>query len=285
MTVLEVIRRSAEFLEKKGVDSPRLQAELLLAHVLKLPRMQLYLNFERELTAVDLDTSRELVKRRGRREPLQQILGATSFCGLDIKLSHAVLVPRPETELLAEQGWTHLAQLSKSEPPMALDFGTGSGCLAIALAVRCHAARVEAIDVSAEAVELAKQNASNNGVAERIEFRTGRGLTVLAPDARFDLIISNPPYIPSHEIQELQPEVRDYEPRAALDGGADGLDFYRLLAVQAGGLLNPNGKIMLEFGDDQAVSVRELFLEQNWIVERVLEDYTQRPRILIAAHG
>src|SRR5438477_8809848 len=140
MTVLEVIQRSTEFLEKKAVDSPRLQAELLLAHLLKLPRMQLYLNFERVLTASELDAFRELVRRRGEREPLQYIVGSTCFCGFEIGVNPDVLIPRPETEQLAEAGWTFLSQRSgqnrpaHSFPITALDFGTGSGCLAIALA-------------------------------------------------------------------------------------------------------------------------------------------------------
>ncbi len=287
MTVLEAIRRSAEFLEKKGVDTPRLQAELLLAHVLKLPRMQLYLQFERVLTAAELDGLRELIQRRGRREPLQQILGSTSFCGLEVSLNRDVLVPRPETELLAENAWVFAAQLAaaRAGPATVLDFGTGSGCLAIAIAVKCPSARVHALDVSAAAVALARKNVERHGVSDRVDVVHGDGLATLAPELRFDLIVSNPPYIPSAEIAQLPPEVRDYEPRLALDGGADGLDFYRRFAVEAAPRLNARGKIMLEFGDGQATALRELFGQQNWIVERIVEDYTQRPRILIAAHG
>src|SRR5438067_16153 len=133
MTILEAIQRSTEFLAKKGVDSPRLQTELLLAHLLKLPRMQLYLNFERALSPVELDALRDLIKRRGQREPLQHILGSTSFCGLEIAVNNHVLVPRPETELLAEEGWTYLNSLRRAAS--FLDFGTGSGCIALAL---CH---------------------------------------------------------------------------------------------------------------------------------------------------
>src|SRR5262249_55331038 len=140
MTVLEGIQKSAEFLAKKGVDSPRLQAELLLAHVLKLQRMKLYLNFERVLTDAETYTFRELVKRRSQREPLQHIVGSTSFCGLEIAVNRHVLVPRPETEILAEAGWSFLSTVD-SQPPTALDFGTGSGCIAIALAAKCPAAK------------------------------------------------------------------------------------------------------------------------------------------------
>jgi release factor glutamine methyltransferase len=281
MTVLEVIQRSTAFLAKKGVDSARLQTELLLAHQLKLPRMQLYLNFERVLTEAELDSFRELVKRRSQREPLQQIVGSTSFCGLEIAVTPRVLVPRPETELLAEQGWSFLNTLAP-QPATALDLGTGSGCLAIALAAKAPAAQVWATDISPEALEVARQNAARHGLAERIHFLHGDRFGSVPAGTRFDLIISNPPYIPTAEIATLQPEVRDYEPHGALDGGPDGLEFYRLLAAEAAPRLKPGGKLMVEFGDGQAESIRALFEQQNWIVEALLADYTQRLRILIA---
>ncbi|HWI58112.1 MAG TPA: peptide chain release factor N(5)-glutamine methyltransferase [Bacillota bacterium] len=283
MTVLEAIQRSAEFLAKRGVDSPRLQAELLLAHQLRLPRMKLYLNFERVLTPAELDSLRELVKRRAHREPLQHILGSTSFCGLEIALNRQALIPRPETELLAEQGWTFLNQFSASpaSPLTALDFGTGSGCLAVALAVKSPTAQVSACDLSPEALALARQNALQNGVADRISFFQGDGFAALPPEARFTLIVSNPPYIPTAEIDTLQPEVRDYDPRLALDGGPDGLRFYRRLAAEAAPFLRPGGKLLLEFGDGQAEVIKNLFQRQNWIVEALIEDYTRRPRILM----
>jgi release factor glutamine methyltransferase len=321
VTVIEAIQKSADFLAKKGVDSPRLQTELLLAHLLKMPRMKLYLNFERTLTAAETDALRELVKRRGRREPLQHIVGTVSFCGLEMAANRHALVPRPETELLAELGWQFLNKLSEEQVTRAanlnnkpeirdsynssvraLDLGAGAGCIAIALAANCPGATITATDVSADALALARENASRNGVAERIEFLQGDGFAALIEksergrparglddtDARtscphcFDLIISNPPYIPSAEIATLQPEVRDFDPRAALDGGADGLDFFRMFSAQAKPFLKPGGKIMLEFGDNQAEAVRKIFENENWIVEAVMEDYSQRARNLIA---
>jgi release factor glutamine methyltransferase len=317
VTVLEAIQKSADFLGKKGVESSRLNAELLLAHLLKMPRMKLYLNFERALTAVETDGLRELVKRRGQREPLQHIIGSTNFCGCEIAVNRHALVPRPETELLAELGWQWLAERrpparlvdnsperagSETGAPTALDFGTGTGCIAIALAVKCPAAKISALDFSADALALAKQNAAANKVAERIEFFHGDGFGALPVVAqasrlcvseneltgetpvplRFDLIISNPPYIASAEIETLQPEVRDFDPRAALDGGADGLDFYRRLAVEAKAFLKPDGKIMLEFGDGQADAIKKIYESEKWIVEAVKEDYSHRARILVA---
>ena len=283
MTVLEVISRSAEFLAKKGVDSPRLQVELLLAHLLKLPRMQLYLNFERALTDTELTQLRALVVRRGQREPLQHIVGSTSFCGHEIAVSQHVLVPRPETEQLAELGWQFIHQLNTQHSTLntALDFGTGSGCLAIALAAKCPTARITALDVSPDALTLAQQNATANQVAERIQFRQGDGFAALTDKVQFHLIVSNPPYIASAEIATLDPEVRDYDPRLALDGGADGLDFYRRLAAEAATYLQPAGKLMLEFGDGQADALSQIFTAQKWIVEAVKDDYSHRARILI----
>ena len=319
MTVLEAIQKSAEFLMKKGIDSPRLQAELLLAHLLQMPRMKLYLNFERALDPAETNALRELVKRRGQREPLQHITGSTTFCGLEIAVNRRALVPRPETELLAECGWEFLATIGQTPHPASgqplpaergegrgeghvLDLGTGTGCIAIALAVKCPEAKITATDISTDALALAKENAACNSVAERIEFLPGDGFAALlvAPERgrltrelndpvlrtscprSFDLIISNPPYIPSAEIATLQPEVRDFDPHGALAGGADGLDFYRLIASQAVAFLRPGGKVMLEFGDGQAEAVRQIFENEKWIVEAVKEDYSQRARILIA---
>jgi len=221
VTVLEAIQKSTEFLAKKGVESPRLQIELLLAHLLKLPRMKLYLNFERVLTPAETDALRELVKRRGRREPLQHITGSISFCGLEIAVNRHALVPRPETELLAEAGWEFLNREGRRAGvpnsgtaarhpspngfPTALDFGTGTGCIAIALAVKCPQAIIMATDISAEALALAKENAVRHNVAGQIRFLQGDGFTIFPTDASFDLIVSNPPYIPSAEIATRQP--------------------------------------------------------------------------------
>jgi len=281
MTVLEAIQKSADFLGKKNVDSPRLHAELLLAHQLKLPRMKLYLNFERVLTPVETDGLRELVKRRATREPLQHITGSASFCGCEIAVSRHALVPRSETELLAEFGWKLIATCNL-QPAAVLDFGTGTGCIAIAIAAKCPSAQITALDISADALALAQANALQNQASERIVFLQGDGFAALKIGTQFDLIISNPPYIASVEIDTLEPEVRDFDPRAALDGGTDGLDFYRRLATEAKPFLKPEGKIMLEFGDGQAEAIKNIFEAKKWIVEAVQADYSQRARFLVA---
>ena len=284
VTVLEVIQRSSEYLARKGVESPRLQIELLLAHVLQIPRLKLYLDFNRVLTESELETARDLIRRRAAREPLQYILGTTSFCGLDLLVSREVLIPRPETELLAEHAWEFLQQraLSGANAPRVLDFGCGSGCLAITLAVKVPAAQVAAIDVSEAALNVARQNALRHNVAERIQFYCGNGFAALPQALLFDLLVSNPPYIPTPDIEKLEPEVREHEPRQALDGGIDGLDFFRRIAAEAPAFLAPQGHIMLEFGDGQEQAIRELFHRQQWRVGAVHEDYSKAPRILIA---
>ena len=299
MTVLEVIQRSTEFLQQKGVESPRLQIELMLGQVLNVPRLKLYLNFERALNEAQLNRLREMVKRRASREPLQHILGSTSFCGSEIKCSRAALVPRPETELLAERGWQFLLELHGRagcpQPAMArrvedtapsqlsaLDFGTGTGCVAIALAVKAPKAVIHAIDISPEALALAKENADKSSVAERITFYSGDGFAALPGGLQFDLMVSNPPYIASEEISTLQQEVREFDPLLALDGGKDGLDFHRRIAKEAPAFLKRGGKLMVEFGDGQAKEVKKIFSDENWIVEEIVPDYSSRARILIA---
>jgi release factor glutamine methyltransferase len=293
VTVLEVIQRSSAFLAKREVESPRLQVELLLAHLLKLRRMDLYLNFERTLTSKEMDDLRAWVTRRGEREPLQHIIGSACFWGLEFAVNKNVLVPRPETELLAEMGWQFLnaecgvrsAESAETTSLNALDFGTGSGCLAITLAVKCPMVKVVALDVSKEALAVAKENAILNKVDSRIQFLEGDGFGALSKEQRFDLIVSNPPYIPTAEIATLDPEVRDHDPRLALDGGVDGLDFYRRLAGEAGDYLKPNGRLMVELGAGQAPAVQDFLVAQKWIVEAVKADYNGHQRVLAARRG
>jgi release factor glutamine methyltransferase len=257
-----------------------LQVELLLAHLLRMPRLQLYMSFERALTTTELDALRALVQRRGQREPLQYIVGSTSFCGLEIALNRNVLIPRPETELLAERAWTFLQKAAGV--PSALEIGTGSGCLAIALAHHAPRAKICATDFFGPALELARRNAETNQVSDRVQFCQGDLFGAAPPDARFDLVLSNPPYIPTARLDTLEAEVRDHEPRRALDGGADGQDFYRRMAAEAGAWLRPAGCIMIELDDEGAPATREIFQCEKWRIEGVEKDYRGQERILIA---
>ena len=297
MTILDVIRRSTEFLAGRGVDSPRLQVELLLAHVLKLPRLKLYLQFDRELTEAELNPLRDLVKRRGQREPLQHLTGTAAFLAHEIKVTREVLVPRPETEMLAQLavqklsaagGQPMASEADRMPAARCLDFGTGSGCLAIAIAAACPETEVHAIDKSPAALTIARENAASNGVAGRIAFLEGDGFAALAAHPSsgirlppFDLVVTNPPYIPTAEIATLDPEVRDHDPRLALDGGADGLDFYRRLATEAVPWLVPGGWLLAEFGDGQAEAVSGIFTGAGWSSEGVEKDLSGRERVLI----
>jgi release factor glutamine methyltransferase len=251
-TVLKLLRWTADYFSGRSIDAPRLTAELLLADTLGLDRVGLYVNFERPLQADELAAFRARVKRRAAREPLAYILGHAEFWSLPLKVTPAVLIPRPDTELLVEAALPRLGAGSH-----ILDIGTGSGALAIALAHECPQCRVTAIDVSPAALAVALENARMNRVAERIDL-VQQDLARL-PAGPFDLIVANPPYIPSGELATLMPEVRDFEPSLALDGGPDGLAAYRAIAAQAGTALAVGGWLLAEVGAGQAAAVQALF--------------------------
>lgn len=282
MTVLEVIQRSADFLQRKQVDSPRLQAELLLAHVLKLPRLKLYLNFERALKPEEEHAMRELVQRRGKREPLQHLVGTVNFCGYELEVTRDVLIPRPETEQLAEMAWTYLNGLPEGLLN-ALDLGTGSGCLPITITAKCARVVMDAVDISSAALGVAGRNAGKLGMDGRITFYEGDLFQPVPAGKRYHLIVSNPPYIEAAEIETLEPEVKDFDPRLALDGGADGLEFYRRLAKGGGERLAANGRMMAEFGEGQGAAIREIFEREGWQVHGLEKDLSGRERFVIAS--
>lgn len=251
-TVLKLLRWTAEYFAGRGIDSPRLDAELLLADTLGLDRVGLYLNFERPLEAEELAAYRERVRRRAAREPLAYILGRTEFWSLPFKVTPEVLIPRPDTELLVEAALQRV-----TAAPRILDVGTGSGALAIALVHECAGGTATAIDISPAALAVAAENAHGNGVAERITFIQADLATL--PAGPFDLVVANPPYIPTGDLATLMPEVRDFEPRLALDGGADGLAAYRALAGQVNRVLAAGGWLLVEVGIGQAGEVQALF--------------------------
>ena len=260
-TVREVLAWTSGHFEKGGVPSPRLNAELLLADVLKLPaRLNLLLEPDRKLTEEERGAYREFVKRRMEREPTAHILGSWGFYKRDFALSPEVLTPRSETELVADRA---VLWAKQNGARLAADVGTGSGCLAVTLALEVPGIRVLATDVSSAALEVARENAARLQAAERVEFLEGDLLSALEAGSRgpggLDLIASNPPYIPSGEIEKLMPEIANYEPRLALDGGADGLDFYRRLAPECAKWLRPGGALVLEIGEGQGAALRDIF--------------------------
>lgn len=272
-TVLKILQWTADYFAGKEIDSARLEAELLLAATLGLDRVGLYVNFERPLDSAELAAFRAQVQRRAKREPVQYILGETEFWSLPFNVSPAVLVPRADTEVLVEEA---LARIEG--PARLLDVGTGSGAIAIALAHEKAEVQVTALDCSEAALAVARANADRNGVSERVAFLAG-DLAAL-PAGPFDLVVSNPPYIPSADLQQLMPEVRDHEPHLALDGGADGLAAYRQLAAQSGKILVPGGWLLVEVGIDQAAEVAALFKAAGLIEVAHREDYSGIPRVV-----
>ena len=284
VTVLEVIQRTTEYFARKGIANPRREAEWILSHELGMPRLNLYLQFERVLTEAELDRLREKVRRRAQREPLAYVLGTASFCGLELKVGPAVLIPRPETEVLAQEAlaWARQQQEPATSTLRILDFGTGSGCLAIFLAHELPEAQVTAVEVSAEALAIARENAQRHQVGDRIRWIQQAGLEGLESEGPFDLIVSNPPYIPTAQIEQLEPEVKDHEPRIALDGGPDGLTVIRQIAEKGLGLLTPGGRLYLEFGESQEEQIPPLFESLGWKTVGVIPDLSEKPRIYVA---
>ncbi len=254
-TVLKVLSWTKGYLAEKGVENARLEAEWMLCAAIGLDRVGLYVNFDRPLSEAELAHFRGMVVRRARREPLQYILGTQEFMGLEFEVTPAVLIPRHDTEVLVEEAAKLAAPTGR-----ILDIGVGSGCIAVALAKALPQADVWGVEKSPEALSLAERNAAKHCV--RLTLFEG-SLFEPFPGERFDLIVSNPPYIPSGDLEGLQPEVRDFEPRGALDGGADGLDFYRLIIPAAPDYLVPAGLLIFEVGIGQAAAVQGLFEETD----------------------
>ena len=258
-TTLKVLNWTKGYLAEKGVENPRLEAEWMLCDALHLDRVGLYLNFDRPLTDAELAAFRGLVVRRGKREPLQYILGTQEFMGLEFEVTPAVLIPRHDTEVLV----TETAKRAQGARTI-LDIGTGSGCVAVALAKALPEAEISTVDVSAEALAVARRNAERNEVA--VQFHQG---SLFEPfhGRRFDMIVSNPPYIPAADIATLQQEVRGFEPMGALDGGADGLDFYRSITSAAPEHLTPGGWLLFEIGIGHAAQVLSLLHDNGFSVD------------------
>jgi len=270
VTLGEVLRRSAEHLAAKGSETPRLDAELLLAHALGLTRVELYTQFDRPLDADELAVCRELVARRARREPVAYILGEWGFRRLSLKVDARALVPRPETEVVVERC---LVLLRGLDAPAVLDVGTGSGAIALALADEHPGARVTAIDVSPDALALARENVERTGLAVSL---ATHDLFSGLPGGPYDLVVSNPPYVEPEEIETLQPEVRDWEPRGALVGvGAT-----EAVARAALTVLRPDGALVLETAESAAAAVAALLEELGYRDVRISSDLAGRQRVV-----
>ncbi len=258
-TILKVIRWTDERFQKEGLPTPRLDAEVLLAVALGVDRVRLYTHFDQPLRAEELSRFKEMVQRRLKREPVAYILGQKEFWSLSFKVSRDVLIPRPETETLVAEAVSLLAAMNiEAGSTRILEIGTGSGAISVALAKEIPSAEITATDVSEKALDLAAENAGRHGVRERIRFIQGDLFFPLRGEKPFHLILTNPPYISQKQLSDLVPEVRDFEPRLALDGGEDGLDFYRRALPQAGDFLLAGGWFLGEIGAGQDHGVQEI---------------------------
>ncbi len=286
-TIKPLIDVTAEYFLKKGIDSPRLNAELLLTHILRCPRLDLYLRFDQPLSAAEIASYRAVVRRRAGREPLQYICGFQEFWSLDFEVSPGVLIPRPETECLVEQALAFYKEGSVpgGDEPRVLDLGTGTGVLAVCIAHEIKGARVWASDISRAALDQARGNARRHGVEKRIAWVQG---DLFAPFQRlengpFDLILANPPYVAEEDFSGLQPEVRDYEPRQALNGGPGGMEIARRILGRAPVFLSSGGRILVELDAEQMEEARETAVSAGAYAHmEVIHDYARRPRIFSA---
>lgn len=278
LTIREIKQRTEAFFRSKGVPNARLDADLLIAHSLGIKRLELYLDLDRPVDLAQLADLRSLVKRRATREPLQYIVGTVDFCDLQFKVDARALIPRHETEELVER----VMQVLPQAPTTILDLGTGSGVLACVFAHRYPNARVDAVDCSAAALSLARENAHSLGLEARLTFHQGSWWEPLpAAEPRYDLIVSNPPYLTAAEMASAAPEVLQYEPHAALGAGVDGLDDFRLIFQHVRSFLNSGGLLALETGIAQCGSLDALAANAGLHGEH-LKDLSARPRFYFA---
>lgn len=292
MQPLELVRLAAERLEREGVHNARLDAELLMAHVLGIRRLDVYLQFERPLTPDEVDAFREALRRRVRHEPLQYITGETDFRELTLRVDRRVLIPRPETEVLvgAVLDWVAAVDAGEAggeptgtEGPTALDLGTGSGAIALSLAHEGAFGAVVATDVSGDALEVARENARRLGLEDRIELRQGALWAAVRPEERFQVVVSNPPYVDAADRDTLMPEVRDWEPEEALYSAGGGLDVIRSIIEGAAAHVAAGGLLALEVGAGQAEAVAALVAATaEFGPARIVQDLAGHARAVLA---
>jgi release factor glutamine methyltransferase len=283
-TVLELINETTAYFKKKAIESARLDAELLLAHCLNRTRIQLYIDFERQVTAEELFAFRELVRRRAAREPVAYLIGYKDFWSLKIKVEKGVLIPRPETELLVEEAVKIFERVpEKDAQRKILELGAGSGALSIALAQELKNCIIYATDISSAALKIAQDNSREHGCADRVHFIRSVSLGPFRQREIFDLIVTNPPYICSADIPGLAPEIREHEPIEALDGGPKGLDFYRQWIPEMPLLLKRNGWAVFEMGANQSAAVSQLCQNTGAFTDvQTVKDFAGYERVIRA---
>jgi release factor glutamine methyltransferase len=281
-TIQKLLTWVTEYLTQKGVDSPRLSAELLLSNVLGLKRIELYTQYNKVVAQEQLDRLRDLVKRAGLHEPVAYLVGKTEFYSIEFELTPDCLIPRPETELLVQKSIDFLRK--RTGPQHVCDLCTGCGVIAVAIAKNVPDAKVVATDISEPALAVANRNIEKHKLAERIELRHGDLVDPLVPQLdQFDLIACNPPYVSAAEYEALDKNVKDYEPRIALYAGQDGLDLYRKIVEKVSQFLKPDGILLLEIGYEQGPAVRDLLEQTGTFAQiRIDKDLQTHNRVVTA---
>jgi release factor glutamine methyltransferase len=286
-TIRELMKFAIQHLQARGIEEARLNTELLLAHALKLQRIQLYLNFEKPLNVEELKNFRFLLERRLKHEPVQYIIGSTNFMGLQFNVDANVLIPRPETETLIERVIELVNDFTKNKPIKILDIGTGSGNIAISIVKYIKQADVVAVDISESAIEVAQRNAVMHNVNSRIEFYRADiyNLPERLKAIKFDIVVSNPPYIPKDEWEQLRSEIRDHEPSHALTDGKNGLSFYKQIIQIIPTLLKPNGIIVFEVGYGQLDQIINELKAGGFNDFHISNDMQDMPRVISGIWG
>ncbi len=278
LTVLDVLNKSTDYLNKKGIESPRMNAELLLADILKCKRLELYLMYDRPLTEKELTEYREYLKRRSTFEPAQYIIGTVEFYGLEFKVSPAVLIPRPETEILVE---AVINSVNKEDELRIMDIGSGSGNISIAIAVNLPNAFVTGIEISESAIKVAEENLKKYDLNKRVSFLNYDILSVNRDElSDYDIIVSNPPYVSKADYGKVQKEILNYEPDIAVTDFDDGYKFYREIISLSAQILKPNGKIFLEIAQGQSKKISEFMKENNFKEISIVQDYQKIDRVI-----
>ncbi len=287
--VKELLETATDYLKQKEIYNSRLDAEVLLAHLLKVDRLHLYLNLDQPLTEEEISGYRSVIRRRSLREPLQYITGLQEFWSLEFMVNSEVLIPRPETELLVEQALARMKgpQVSRNGDSKVLDLGTGCGAVAISVAKELEEVDLWATDISAGALEVARLNSERHGVSERIEFIQGDLWEPFSDcPIAFDIILSNPPYIASEDFSQLPPEVRDYEPRQALDGGKGGMYYIEKILKEGIDYLKEGGWLIVEMAPDQTQEALEITGQiRGYGQKERVKDYSHQYRVVLAQKG